>query len=524
MLLPLGLLVLLTTVLCELAARKGWLPYWVSRKILHVVAVGSCAVAGYYADRLGHRQLLTWIVAVAEVALLGLIGFGGLMREESGRKPWGIVWFPLAFLLMLIFIPHAEMIGFCMAVLAICDPAATIAGKLYQKGYKPEETAHLDGHLVAAPASPWYAYNLTGDPKTLIGSGAFFLSFLALCYLFPVIEVIPVIYEEEVTELLDYLYLYEDVYSPYFLVSVGLILTIGEALGTRGSDNLIVPLLACFFMALVGDGFKNHYPAAYWPPLLVLLSAVFAFITVKRKMLTYGGAFTAAILGTVIFFAAGPGKLLPLLLFFASSSLIGRLTRDSSVEGDSKHQQPRDSIQVLANGGVYGALCICVAYAAKYDPLPVDDFDGFTVLLLITAAVANADTWSSELGQYFRQPTYDLLKWRRVPAGLSGGVSAAGTLAGVVGAGVIAVLGYWLLNEPDHGTILTITGVGFLGMLLDSVLGSLLQATYQDPATGQRSDVEHPGFVLVSGFPWMTNDLVNFLAILLTVGGAYVFG
>jgi len=136
--------------------------------------------------------------------------------------------------------------------------------------------------------------------------------------------------------------------------------------------------------------------------------------------------------------------------------------------------------------------------------------------LLLTAATATADTWSSELGQYFRRPTWDLIKWRRLPAGLSGGVSWPGTLAGLGGAALIANLGWWLLPEPSLQQILLITGFGFLGMLIDSVLGSLLQATYRDPATGALSDVRPEGGELASGFPWMTNDLVNFLAIGLT--------
>jgi uncharacterized membrane protein len=54
-------------------------------------------------------------------------------------------------------------------------------------------------------------------------------------------------------------------------------------------------------------------------------------------------------------------------------------------------------------------------------------------------------------------------------------------------------------------------------MLLDSVLGSLFQAKYRDLVTGAFSDAPGEGKEQVAGFGWMTNDLVNFLSILLGV-------
>jgi len=135
----------------------------------------------------------------------------------------------------------------------------------------------------------------------------------------------------------------------------------------------------------------------------------------------------------------------------------------------------------------------------------------------MSIAIATADTWSSEIGQYLKWPTYDLVKWRKVPAGLSGGVSLPGTLAGLGGAVFIALSCCWLLHSFGWSKYLMVAVAGFFGMLLDSVLGSLLQATYRDPATGALSDVQRDGGELVSGFSWMTNDLVNFLAIAMGV-------
>lgn len=506
----LGLLVAFTTALCELAAKREWLPYWVSRKILHVVAVGSCAVAGYTADSLGHRELLTWIVAGAEVVLIGLVGFGGLMREESGRRAWGIVWFPLAFLVLLLITQREEMIGFFMATLAICDPAATVAGKLLRSGKAmPPDVLDARYFLSKSPRTNILTtpYRLTGDPKTLVGNLAFFVAFMLLVFS------LPVSYHygaDSATGSPEYL---REFYPLLSLVSIGILLTAGEAVGSRGLDNLIVPLLAAGFFNL-----KTFRHYTYDAGLLsggILLSVAFVYATTRKTSLTTGGAIAASIMGILIAYAAGPEWTTPLLLFFASSSAIGKIFPAYSSAGDAKQKQARDATQVLANGFIF--LVVALLYAPDdYMIYPWKTEISFPSLLLITAATATADTWSSELGQYFRRPTWDLIKWRRVPAGLSGGVSWPGTLAGLGGAALIASLGWWLLPDPSLSQILRITGFGFLGMLLDSALGSLLQATYRDPITGALSDVCPQGGQPASGFPWMTNDLVNFLAIGLT--------
>lgn len=476
MLLPLAIIVLLTTILCETAARKGWLPYWISRKVLHVIAVGACAVAVVEIE----RGLFIWIVVVTELALIGLIASNQLLREESGRRAWGIVWFPLALLILLLGVQDDHLVAFCMLILAVCDPAATVAGKLWAQD----------------------TYQLTGDAKSLVGNGAFFTSFLMITYFFPPArEVWGADAGMSITEL----------YPLPWLIFVGLLLTAGEALGSRGLDNLTVPLLAGLFLS-VNSGYEGHLQVL---TPAILASVPFCYLMVRRRSLSPGGAITATILGLIVITFAGPAWLMPLFLFLLSSSLIGKLFPVKSAAGDAKQKQPRDATQVLANGVVYGLL---TALHWPNDNLtylmpPTE------VLVLTAMAIATADTWSSEIGQYFRQPTYDLVKWRKVPTGLSGGVSVAGTLAGLGGSAFIVGTCFWLVPYVETSLAIKIVLAGFLGMLLDSVLGSLFQAKYRDVNTGALSDTSGRDKKLVGGFRWMTNDLVNFLAILLGVWG-----
>jgi len=460
MLLPLAILVLLTTLLCETAARRQWFPYWVTRKVLHFVAVAACAVAVIEVE----RGLLIKIVAGAELALVGLIYTNQLLREESGRRAWGIVWFPLAFLALLLSVQNAQVIAFSMLVLAVCDPAATVAGKLLAKDN----------------------YQLTGDPKSLFGNAAFFAAFLLLVW----------------------------VHLPFGmwlgwgnLLALGLVLTAAEALGSRGLDNLIVPLLTAWFLTPPREVPLEANHLLY----LVIAATPFCWLMVRRKSLTAGGALTAALLGTVVVVGSGSVKwLLPLFLFLLSSSLIGKFFPVKTVAGDAKQKLARDATQVLANGAVYGYLAAFTWPKAGLLYLIMPETE---VWLLAAMAIATADTWSSEIGQYFKAPTYDLVKWRRVPPGLSGGVSLPGTLAGLGGSAFIVTTCFWMMPYPNASSVLVIIFGGFLGMLLDSVLGSLLQAKYQDEVTGTLSDTPGEGKTLAYGFSWITNDLVNLLAI-----------
>lgn len=117
------------------------------------------------------------------------------------------------------------------------------------------------------------------------------------------------------------------------------------------------------------------------------------------------------------------------------------------------------------------------------------------------AAVA-ADTFSSELGILSKSNPRLItsLTLREVPPGTNGGVTATGLLAGVFGAFTVALTSAVLLpfdlsgNHTDGSGLyvkeralwtLAMTAWGALGSVLDSVLGSLLQASVVDKTTGK---------------------------------------
>jgi uncharacterized membrane protein len=116
---------------------------------------------------------------------------------------------------------------------------------------------------------------------------------------------------------------------------------------------------------------------------------------------------------------------------------------------------------------------------------------------------------SSDFGIFYRQNTFDIITLKAVQAGLSGGISFAGTLAGIFSSVLFTVIISFLFELTYVHSIIICTG-GIGGMLTDSVIGSLWQAKYQH---GSIIDEEvRPDSRLIKGLHWMNNDMVNVLS------------
>lgn len=464
------------TLLTEAAARAGVVPTWLARKCLHVGAVGACACAPLWVSDL---RPVVWLVAAAEPVLLWLVATGRLMREQGGRRSWGIALFPLAYLALLLAFPHNRLlIALPMGILALADAAAAVAGNLLARRF----------------------FALTGDRKSAAGSLAFALVTLALLwFFFPQPLTVPGGQTDPQAWL-------------FVLCSLACALAGLEALGSGGMDNVYVPIGAALFL-MAFQRLQADWLFALWAAA-VPLACFFVVWTIRRKTLTAAGALAAALMGLWVATAAGPLWLLPLFAFFLSSALLGKWgARQKPHAADAKHGRPRDALQVLCNGGPYAAA----AGAALWMPEPA------ALAMAAAMAGATADTWSSEFGQAFKGPTIDIARLRPVPPGLSGGISLAGTLAGVAGAVGMALLCSRLTDvfRPFDFWLITLAGVG--GMLLDSLLGALLQAKYRPAGGGDRQDAPGPNTLHVSGYPWMTNDAVNLLANTVVTLAAFAF-
>jgi uncharacterized protein (TIGR00297 family) len=101
---------------------------------------------------------------------------------------------------------------------------------------------------------------------------------------------------------------------------------------------------------------------------------------------------------------------------------------------------------------------------------------------------AAADTVSSELGQLLDSRPRMITTLRMAEPGTDGAISYGGTMAGVVAAGVVALVGSAALRADR--TVFAVSWVGgIFGLFFDSVLGATLERR-----------------------AWLNNDAVNFLS------------
>jgi len=172
--------------------------------------------------------------------------------------------------------------------------------------------------------------------------------------------------------------------------------------------------------------------------------------------------------------------LVTLFVLTFAATRFGRKRKER--RGVAEARSGRRASQIVANLGI-AALCALIGW-----------YDGCIAAL----AEATADTVSSEIGQALGGTTWMLTTFRRVPSGKDGGISLAGTLAGVVAAGVIVAAGslhhaLW----PDKALVFA---AACAGLFFDSLLGATAE---------QRG--------------WLGNDLVNFSSTLFAAVIPYVW-
>lgn len=167
----------------------------------------------------------------------------------------------------------------------------------------------------------------------------------------------------------------------------------------------------------------------------------------------------------------GYGWFALLVTFFGLGGLASKYRYDEKLKRGiaEENEGARDGSNVLANSAV--ALLAVVAYAAS-GTLGVDPLV-FQFVFAGAVAAALADTFSSEFGGLFDSPRL-VTTLDPVPAGTDGAVTWQGALAGGIGAGLIATLavGFFAFGPA---AALVVLGTGFLGMVVDSVLGATLE-------------------------------------------------
>ncbi|UYZ20769.1 DUF92 domain-containing protein [Mesobacillus jeotgali] len=241
--------------------------------------------------------------------------------------------------------------------------------------------------------------------------------------------------------------------------------------------------------------------------LVIGFIAIFSAASGYFKFLKPSGAFAAFLTGLLIWAGFELKGLILLGVFFLTSSLLSRYKSKVKEHLGEIHEKgsARDWAQVAANGGT--AALAGLANFISPDPV-------WLIVLAISIASANADTWASELGVLSKQQPVSIKSFKRVPRGTSGAISGFGTAATAAGSLVIALTAGYLFGMGSGGVFLVFL-FGLAGSLLDTLLGAYLQAGFQcvrcHLPTEKMIHCSSPT-KQISGFSRINNDAVNFIS------------
>ena len=236
-------------------------------------------------------------------------------------------------------------------------------------------------------------------------------------------------------------------------------------------------------------------------------STLLALIAVYKKALTPMAVLLAWIFSVVITFSGGLACFAVLAATFIFTIFAGKIGRERREIEKSIHAKSgkRDAVQVFCNVGV-GAILLLLYLFIK----------DARFLLGYAAVMASslADSLASELGILARTEPVDIWTVTPTQRGISGGVTLLGFSAALLGAALIGLI-YVLLAKGSLTQFIFITCGGFLGALIDSILGSRLQIKYQCLSCGSLTEKRrhcNRDTLYYRGFRCITNDFVNFLS------------
>jgi uncharacterized protein (TIGR00297 family) len=257
----------------------------------------------------------------------------------------------------------------------------------------------------------------------------------------------------------------------------------------------------------MNDVASAHLPHVPTLAIGVVLASAIAVVARRARALSTGGAIAAAAVGTVAM-AAGWGWGILLIAYFASSVALTRfrsMEKEARSGGRVDKGGPRDTAQVIANGGVFAAT----ALAYSLDPQPA-----WQALAAGALAASAADTWATEIGMLSRAVPRSILGWSPVDPGTSGGVTTQGLLAGAAGAGFVAAV-VSVVGWPALAALSALAG-GVVGCVVDSIIGAALQARRWCASCGTATEqrIHRCGTVtaVTGGIRWLDNDGVNALS------------
>jgi uncharacterized protein (TIGR00297 family) len=202
--------------------------------------------------------------------------------------------------------------------------------------------------------------------------------------------------------------------------------------------------------------------------VLILLLAVGMFFSVTTGKLTVGGAAAGGACSSFIYLASGFIGIALIAAFFIIGTLVTGWKMGKKVQMGvaEKNKGRRTAGQVLANAGAAGIIGALIFILPDQKLL-------LSLMIAASFSAATADTVSSELGTVYGHSFYNILTFKKDVRGLDGVISKEGTLLGIAGSVLIALIYAAGFGWSIH--FLWIVIAGTIGNLSDSFLGATVE-------------------------------------------------
>ncbi|PZU95268.1 MAG: TIGR00297 family protein [Pseudanabaena sp.] len=236
---------------------------------------------------------------------------------------------------------------------------------------------------------------------------------------------------------------------------------------------------------------NNSFPISQEWLVAIALNTILGAIALllPRKVLTTAGIYHAWALGSIIWGCLGWQGYLVILSYLIVGSGVTRIGKEiKEAKGIAEKRDGARGPENLWGSAATGAIC-AVGQAIAPNPL-------WLIGYVASLSTKLADTTASEIGKAYGKTTFLITTFKPVPAGTEGAVSLEGTLGGVLGSLIMAVMGWGVVLLDSPWQILWCAIAAFIATNIESLIGATLQEKYD----------------------WLTNELVN--GVNTTIGAA----